>query len=744
MPCRRQRRKTTESAVKQAQQAIVLIAKQCGSACVPRTAGGPASGLPARPHAPIGENARVSIPQSFIQELLSRVDVVDIVGRYVQLKKGGANFMGLCPFHGEKSPSFSVSPSKQFYHCFGCGKNGNAIGFLMDHAGMGFIEAVNDLAQQVGLQVPDDDVSPQERERANAQRQKQATLTDVLEKAGDAWRKHLRESPRAIAYFKGRGVSGTVAKRYGLGYAPEGWRGLASVFPQYDDPLLEESGLVIVNDEDGGKRYDRFRDRVMFPIRNVKGECIGFGGRVLGDDKPKYLNSPETPVFHKGRELYGLFEARTAIREHGFALVTEGYMDVVALAQLGFPNAVATLGTACTADHVHKLFRFTDTVVFSFDGDGAGRRAARKALDGALPYATDTRSVKFLFLPAEHDPDSFIRAHGTDAFARHVADAMPLSRFLIEAAREDCDLATAEGRAHMLSNARPLWSALPDGALRRQLLSELAGLGQLDAKDLAELWNAASAQEAGRAGLRGGAGAGAVGGAAGGARPAAQPAPDGYPYADEPPWGQGAHDPGWHGHVPGESAPPAGGAGGFERKPFRKGSGEWKSDWKGKWKKDERPPQPPLPRTPAASRTDHAARLLLSHMEFLEDLTHEDHATLCAQPAPHGLLFTWLEGRFHEEGPLAWAVLREALRDHECESLAERVMTGQHAQTEGDEAELRWELRGLLDRMLVESINQQQKILIQAASQDPAALVRYKELEVRRKALLDNSQKIAS
>ena len=329
----------------------------------------------------------MTIPQSFIQELLARVDVVDIVGRYVPLKKGGANFMGLCPFHGEKSPSFSVSPSKQFYHCFGCGKNGNAIGFLMEHAGMGFVEAVQDLAQQVGLQVPDDDISPQEKERAAAARQKQATLTDVLEKAAEAYRRQLRESPRAIAYFKGRGVSGQVARDYGLGYAPEGWRNLASVFPQYDDTLLEESGLVIVNPDDGDKRYDRFRDRVMFPIRNVKGECIGFGGRVLGDDKPKYLNSPETPVFHKGRELYGLFEARTAIREQGYALVTEGYMDVVALAQLGFPNAVATLGTACTPDHVQKLLRFTDAVVFSFDGDSAGRRAARKALDGALPHA---------------------------------------------------------------------------------------------------------------------------------------------------------------------------------------------------------------------------------------------------------------------------------------------------------------------------------------------------------------------
>ena len=429
----------------------------------------------------------MAIPQNFIQELLARADVVEIVGRHVQLKKTGANFSGLCPFHSEKSPSFTVSPSKQFYHCFGCGKNGNAISFLIDHAGMNFVEAVKDLAGQYGMQVPEEDVSPAERARQQEQRQKQATLTDVLEKAGAAYRKHLKNSPKAVEYFKRRGVSGEVARQFGLGYAPEGWRTLASVFPNYDDPLLAESGLVIVNEEDD-KRYDRFRDRVIFPIRNVKGECIGFGGRVLGDEKPKYLNSPETPIFSKGRELYGLFEARNALREQGYVLVTEGYMDVVALAQLGFPNAVATLGTACTTDHVQKLFRFTDSVVFSFDGDAAGRRAARKALDGALPYATDVRTVKFLFLPAEHDPDSYIREYGRDAFARYVSDAMPLSRFLIEAAREGCDLNTAEGRAHLAANAKPLWSQLPEGALKRQLLAEIADLVQLVPRELEDLW----------------------------------------------------------------------------------------------------------------------------------------------------------------------------------------------------------------------------------------------------------------
>ncbi|MCT6718536.1 DNA primase [Acidovorax sp. K2F] len=677
----------------------------------------------------------MTIPQSFIQELLTRVDVVDIVGRYVQLKKGGANFMGLCPFHGEKSPSFSVSPAKQFYHCFGCGKNGNAISFLMDHAGMGFVEAVQDLAQSVGLQVPDDDISPQEKERAAAARQKQATLNEVLEKAADAYRRHLRDSQRAIGYFKGRGVSGAVAKRYGLGYAPEGWRSLASVFPSYDDPLLEESGLVIVNDEDGGKRYDRFRDRVMFPIRNVKGEYIGFGGRVLGDDKPKYLNSPETPVFHKGRELYGLFEARTPIREAGYALVTEGYMDVVALAQLGFPNAVATLGTACTPEHVQKLLRFTDAVVFSFDGDNAGRRAARKALDGALPHATDTRSIKFLFLPAEHDPDSFIRDHGTDAFARHVSDAMPLSRFLVESASEGCDLATAEGRAHMASNARPLWTALPDGVLKRQLLGELAELTQLNARDLSDLWGQAAARD----GLR----------AAHHAPPQRHPprtAPDDAPSWDAPPDTDGwqphsestgtAYDPGYgsYGNQGGYGGQNGYGSGG--KPPFRKG-GDWKSG--GGWKKRDKdapwPPQPRLPRTPAMGRADHAARLLLSHMAFLEELTHDDHTTLAAQPAPHGPLFAWLEAQFHEHGPLAWAVLRESLRDHECEELAVKVMTGSHAQTEGELHELRLELRDLLTRMQIEDIKEQQKVLVLQVAQDPSALERYRALAEKRKEL---------
>jgi DNA primase len=436
------------------------------------------------------------IPPGFLQELLSRVDIVEVVGRHVELKRGGANFMGLCPFHAEKSPSFSVSPAKQFYYCFGCGASGDAIRFLTEHSGLSFVEAVRELAQGAGLQVPEEQVSPDEQMRRQKLRERRLSLGEVLAKAAEHYRSQLKASPRAIEYLKGRGLTWAIAARFGLGFAPPGWRTLAGVFPRYDDPLLEEAGLVRLRDEDGGEapadtergRYDWFRDRVMFPIRAVSGEVIGFGGRVLDDSKPKYMNSPETPVFSKGRELYGLFEARQALRDKGYALVVEGYMDVVALAQNGFANSVATLGTACTAEHVHKLFRFTDAVVFSFDGDAAGRRAAGRALEASLAHATDLRSVKFLFLPAEHDPDSYVRELGAAAFELAVAEAVPLSRRLVDQASEDADLETAEGRARMLAQARPLWLALPDGALKRQLLPELARQGHMELADLQSLW----------------------------------------------------------------------------------------------------------------------------------------------------------------------------------------------------------------------------------------------------------------
>ena len=650
----------------------------------------------------------MAIPQSFIQELLSRVDVVDVVGKYVQLKKGGANFMGLCPFHGEKSPSFSVSPSKQFYHCFGCGANGNAIGFLMEHTGMNFVEAVKDLAAQVGLQVPEDDVSPQERERAAQQRKKQATLTDVLEKAAKAYQKDLKASPRAVDYLKRRGLTGQIAKAFGLGYAPEGWRHLASVFPDYSEPLLVESGLVIEHEDEKGqdgeaKRYDRFRDRIMFPIRNVKGECIGFGGRVLDKGEPKYLNSPETPVFSKGRELYGLFEARTAIRQHGYALVTEGYMDVVALAQLGFANAVATLGTACTPDHVHKLFRFTDAVVFSFDGDAAGRRAARKALDAALPLATDTRSVKFLFLPPEHDPDSYIREHGADAFAAFVQQALPLSRFLIDAASADCDLATAEGRARLSSQAHPLWNALPDGALKRQLLGELAQKIGIGSADLQDLWQREDRHRRPREDRS----------AKGDARPAAAPAagsatvePANAPRTESGPWRPSAK-------------PPA---------------GAWSGSGRGNWRKG--PPPPPRMlghQTASRSREDRAVGLLLANAAAWDSLSADDHTLLAHLPAPHGPVFAWLEALLHEHGALSWAALREALRGQPFEAYV--CAEVEQATVAADAEAEREELAGVMDLLRRDELMRQSQALTQQAAHDPAARERLREINERIKAL---------
>jgi DNA primase len=432
------------------------------------------------------------IPATFIEELVSRVDVVELVGRYVQLRKSGANHMGLCPFHTEKSPSFTVNASKQFYHCFGCGAHGDAIGFLVEHHGMGFIDAVKELAGQVGMNVPEVEDNPAERERAQKQREQQMSIGAVLERAADFYRAQLKHSALAVAYLKGRGLSGEVARQFGIGYAPDSWRPLANTFARYDDPLLVEAGLVISSGSEEGaeeKRYDRFRGRIMFPIRSVKGDVIGFGARIIEQGEPKYLNSPETPVFVKGRELYGLYEARQALRARGHALVVEGYMDVVALAQHGLGHAVATLGTACTREHVQKLLRFTDSIVFSFDGDAAGRRAATRALEAALPEATDTRHFSFLFLPKEHDPDSFVREMGVEAFERAIKEALPLSGQLLAVAGEGCNLDTPEGRARLLANAKPLWNLLPEGGLmRQQMMAELASQARLEPPDLAAAW----------------------------------------------------------------------------------------------------------------------------------------------------------------------------------------------------------------------------------------------------------------
>ena len=422
------------------------------------------------------------IPQSFIADLLNRVDIVDVVGQHVKLKKAGANYQGLCPFHSEKSPSFSVSPTKQFYHCFGCGAHGSAISFLMEYSGLGYVDAIEELARSAGLDVP-----REERTANDVARQQQAmALSEVMSSAADWYRQQLKGSTRAVEYLKGRGLTGEIAKRYSLGYAPDGWQGLEAVFGSYANDevakTLVEGGLLIQGEQTEGspvtkpavKRYDRFRDRVMFPIRNPKGQTIGFGGRILDQGEPKYLNSPETPLFSKGNTLYGLFEARQAIRAQEYVLVCEGYMDVVALAQLGFPNAVATLGTACTANHVRMLLRQTDKVVFSFDGDSAGQRAAQRALEACLPLMSDDKEIRFLFLPTEHDPDSYVRAYGAPAFEKVIKEAMSISSFFFKIASEDHDLTTPEGRAHTHHAAKPLLLSMPPIALRTQILRELA------------------------------------------------------------------------------------------------------------------------------------------------------------------------------------------------------------------------------------------------------------------------------
>lgn len=640
----------------------------------------------------------MSIPQIFIQELLNRADVVDIVGRHVQLKKSGANFSGLCPFHTEKSPSFTVSPTKQFFHCFGCGKNGNAIGFLMEHAGMSFLEAVKDLAQTYNMIVPEESLTSQQRAQRGEHKEHVQSLTDVLERAAEDYKKQLKISAKAVAYLRERGLSGEIAKNFDLGYAPEGWRNLASVFSDYTSPLLVESGLVItVTEQTGGeeKRYDRFRDRIMFPIRNIKGECIGFGGRVIplemsnsssGQSGPKYLNSPETPIFVKGRELYGLFEARQSLRSMGYCLVTEGYMDVVALAQWGFPNSVATLGTACTQEHVSKLLRFTDMVVFSFDGDPAGKRAARKALEVALPYATDSRSIKFLFLPHEHDPDSYIREYGAEAFARFVANATPLSRYLIEAARANCDLDSAEGRAQFAAAARPLWQALPQGVLQAQLLGEIATLVNIGEKELMRLWEAATPKIFSQPSSRK-----EVGGIH----------PDGQ--SSNPRTGSNTNWGMTHNRNQHLSAD-------LTNTATRSGL---------------------LVRKKPSSREDRAVQILLSDMSHWEGLSETQHSMLCSLKAPHGELFKWMDYQYHEFGVQSWAALMQALKQHsEFEWINKIFQNFTHTLENTPE-----ELASILVELEKEAIDEEIKLLIPKASADPLAYERVRFLNNRRARL---------
>lgn len=412
------------------------------------------------------------IPDSYLQQLLDRLDLLEIVRRHVKLKKTGANWVGLCPFHTEKTPSFSVSNTKQFYYCFGCGEHGTAITFLMKKEGYDFRDAVKLLSQAVGMTMPQEEPDTPETVQAKETNER---LREVLEKTHHYYKQQLKQSSVAIAYLKERGISGNTAAAFGIGYAPDGYHNLQSVFSNYSDADLELSGLV--TQKENGKRFDRFRHRVLFPLADVRGNLIGFGGRSLDGTDPKYLNSPETPLFTKGRELYGLSLAKKHIQHEGVALVTEGYFDVITLHQNGIQNAVATSGTAVSADQIKKLLRFTDKICFCFDGDAAGKKAAQRAMLICLDEATDRRLFTFLFLPAKDDPDSFVRSNGADAFLKLQSSAMPLSKLLLKHCAADVDLSTLEGRAAMVDTAKPLLQRLKNApALMAALQAELSNI----------------------------------------------------------------------------------------------------------------------------------------------------------------------------------------------------------------------------------------------------------------------------
>ena len=430
------------------------------------------------------------IPQAFIDDLLERVDIVEVIDRRVPLKKSGRNYTARCPFHDEKNPSFSVSPDKQFFYCFGCGAGGNALGFVMDYDRVDFPRAVETLASLAGLEVPREE----QPEQVTRQQERQRDLYQILEAAARYYREQLRHHPqsqRAVEYLKGRGLSGTIARDFGIGFAPPGWDNLLQTLGKNESErkLLLDSGMLVVKEEDN-KSYDRFRDRIMFPIVDSRGRVIAFGGRVLNNDKPKYLNSPETAIFHKGRELYGLYQARKAVRHLQRLVVVEGYMDVVALAQFGIPYAVATLGTATSTEHLQKVFRLCSEVVFCFDGDNAGRQAARRALESALPVMEDGRQARFLFLPEGEDPDSLVRAEGTAAFERRLDSAQPLADYLFDSIGEDIDQNSLEGRARLSKLAAPLIGKLPEGVFKQLMLQALAQRTGLSSEKLTSLLHA--------------------------------------------------------------------------------------------------------------------------------------------------------------------------------------------------------------------------------------------------------------
>ena len=419
------------------------------------------------------------IPQDFIDDLIARADIVEVVGRRTQLKKAGREFKACCPFHDEKTPSFTVSPGKGFYHCFGCGAHGTAVGFLMEFDHMSFVEAIESLASSMGVEVP--------RSESDQPARRYDELFSLMDTVARHWQTCLKETPEAVEYLKKRGIDGSTAKRFGIGFAPDGWSNVLDKFGKSEEATerLLATGLIIR--KDNGKHYDRFRDRVMFPIRDARGRTIGFGGRTMGDGEPKYLNSPETVLFHKGRELYGMYEARQALRHIERLVVVEGYMDTVALARHGIDFVVATLGTATTNEHLNRLFRLTEDVYFSFDGDRAGKKAAWRALENALPQVREGRQIRFVFLPEGQDPDSFVNENGADAYVKLMDAGLPLSEFLIQGLSSQVDMDTIDGRAKLAEMARPLINNIPTGVYRELLIEGLAEAVGLTAPKLEKM-----------------------------------------------------------------------------------------------------------------------------------------------------------------------------------------------------------------------------------------------------------------
>ncbi len=543
------------------------------------------------------------IPQSFIDDLLNRTDIVDVVSSRIQLKKTGKNYSACCPFHKEKTPSFTVSPDKQFYYCFGCGAGGNALGFVMDHDQLEFPQAIEELAKRAGMDVP-----REESGRGHKPRQPvDSPLYPLLNAAAEHYRQALKSHPQrkyAVEYLKGRGLTGEIARDFGLGFAPPGWDNLLKQLggDALQQKVMIDAGLLIENAENG-RRYDRFRDRIMFPIRDSRGRVIAFGGRVLGDDKPKYLNSPETPVFHKGQELYGLYEARKHNRDLDEIMVVEGYMDVIALAQQGLRNAVATLGTATSEEHLKRLFRIVPSVLFCFDGDAAGRNAAWRALESTLSSLQDGRRARFLFLPDGEDPDTLVRAEGTDAFrARINQHAQPLADYFFQQLSEEADPRSLEGKAHLVTLAAPLIDKIPGNNLRalmRQRLSEITGLSG------EALSQVASSPRS----------------------PASSPASP-APGSDYPDYGD-IPDSAYYDSLPdvGGYEQPAPPQQQYYERSNEGGKGNWKKDG-GKWnKKGKGDFAPRAPRTAVSVESPHliALRTLLHHPQLaqkVEDVSH--------------------------------------------------------------------------------------------------------------------------